>query len=324
MFYQSVKGMIHLYYSTPYYSNTHIPFYYPNNISRNLPGYDHPLSETILRGIKREASAMELYRQLLYIAPNPKHQADILNALEGKKACLSQFTNLYMNLTGAQPMYNFDKVPFQSYQEGVQKAYAIEMEGFEEYQRNGSLTQYPQIQHVFLGALSVEQENKVRLASLNEEFSNRKTDFGPEPFVIDINEATKKNNTFRTAIWTGKHLQVTLMSINVGDDIGLEIHPHLDQFLRIEEGQGLVQMGNSNDKLDFEKKVFDDFAIVIPAGTWHNVTNTGNQPLKLYSIYAPPQHPFGTVHVTKADAMAAEEEHHHNNRKLSVYDMLLD
>ena len=131
-------------------------------------------------------------------------------------------------------------------------------------------------------------------------------DHGKEPFVVNINQAAKQNNTYRTAIWTGDHLQVTLMSINVGEDIGLEIHPNVDQFLRIEEGQGLVQMGKSKDNLNFERNVYDDSAIMIPAGTWHNVTNTGNMPLKLYSIYAPPNHPFGTVHRTKADAEAAE------------------
>ncbi|NBI30968.1 cupin domain-containing protein [Chengkuizengella marina] len=142
--------------------------------------------------------------------------------------------------------------------------------------------------------------------------SNRKEriqlkDYGQEPFVVDINEATKENNTFRTALWTGDHLQVTLMSINAGEDIGLEIHPNVDQFLRLEQGQGVVQMGKSKENLDFERRIFDDYAIMIPAGTWHNITNTGNTPLKLYSIYAPPNHPFGTVHVTKSDALAAEE-----------------
>lgn len=131
-------------------------------------------------------------------------------------------------------------------------------------------------------------------------------DYGSKPFVVNINEASKQNNTYRSALWTGEHLQVTLMSINVGEDIGLEIHPNVDQFLRIEQGQGIVQMGKTKDHLNFQKYVSDDFAIMIPAGTWHNVTNTGNIPLKLYSIYAPPNHPFGTVHVTKADAMAAE------------------
>ncbi|MGH4052210.1 MAG: cupin domain-containing protein [Clostridium sp.] len=132
-------------------------------------------------------------------------------------------------------------------------------------------------------------------------------DYGPKPFVVNIDKATKQNNTYRTALWTGKHLQVTLMSIEVGDDIGLEVHPTGDQFIRIEEGQGLVKMGDRKDKLDFQAKVYDDFAIMIPAGKWHNIINTGNKPLKLYAIYAPPEHPRGTVHETKAIAVAAEE-----------------
>lgn len=135
------------------------------------------------------------------------------------------------------------------------------------------------------------------------------TDHGPEPFVVNIDQATKQNNTFRTTLWTGQHLQLTLMSINVGEDIGLESHPHLDQFLRIEQGQGLVQMGPGKDNLNFRRRVGNGYAILVPAGTWHNLINTGNRPLKLYSIYAPPQHLRGTVHQTKADAMAAEHDH---------------
>jgi mannose-6-phosphate isomerase-like protein (cupin superfamily) len=92
----------------------------------------------------------------------------------------------------------------------------------------------------------------------------------------------------------------------VGEDIGLEVHPKVDQFLSIEDGQGLVQIGDTKDNLNFVQRVQDGFAIMIPAGKWHNLTNTGNKPLKLYTIYAPPEHPFGTVHKTKADAMAAE------------------
>ena len=131
-------------------------------------------------------------------------------------------------------------------------------------------------------------------------------DYGPAPFVINIEEATKQNNNFRLALWTGSHLQLTLMSINVGEDIGLEMHPNLDQFLRIEQGQGLVMMGQDKNNLSFQRHVADDYAIIIPAGTWHNLINTGNVALKLYSIYAPPQHPYGTVHVTKP-----EENHDH-------------
>ena len=127
------------------------------------------------------------------------------------------------------------------------------------------------------------------------------TDQGRRPFVVDIEKATKQNNTFRTAIWTGKHLQVVVMSLRVGEDIGLEVHPTVDQFLRIESGQGKVQMGESKNRLTFERRVSDDDAIMVPAGTWHNLTNTGNKPLKLYTIYAPPEHPFGTVQRTKAE-----------------------
>lgn len=136
-------------------------------------------------------------------------------------------------------------------------------------------------------------------------------DYGPEPFVINIEKATLQNNNFRIALWTGKHLQLTLMTIKAGEDIGLEIHPELDQFIRIEQGQGLVKMGDSKNKLDFQRKVHDDYAIIIPAGKWHNLINTGSTPLKLYSIYAPPEHPFGTVHETKADAKAEEKKTSH-------------
>lgn len=138
-------------------------------------------------------------------------------------------------------------------------------------------------------------------------------DYGPNPFVININEVSKQNNSYRDTLWTGSNLQVALMSINVGEDIGLEAHPHVDQFLRVEEGQGIVQMGKSRDNLNFERQVSDDTAIIVPAGTWHNVTNTGHVPLKLYSIYAPPNHPFGTIDVTKADATVREESDHHSN-----------
>jgi mannose-6-phosphate isomerase-like protein (cupin superfamily) len=131
-------------------------------------------------------------------------------------------------------------------------------------------------------------------------------DYGPRPFVINIEKAAKQNTAFRTALWTGKHLQLTLMSIKPGEDIGVENHPDLDQFLRVEQGRGLVKMGFRRDDMSMQAVVSDNDAILIPAGTWHNLINTGGAPLKLYSIYAPPQHPKGTVHQTRADAMAAE------------------
>jgi mannose-6-phosphate isomerase-like protein (cupin superfamily) len=132
-------------------------------------------------------------------------------------------------------------------------------------------------------------------------------DYGPNPFVVDIEAASEQNKNYRAALWTGEYLQVTVMSIPVGGDIGLEIHPDTDQFLRIEEGQGIVKMGRSQNNLNFEKRVKEDSAIMVPAGTWHNLINTGNEPIKLYTIYAPPHHPRGTVHRTKAEAMAEEE-----------------
>lgn len=127
-------------------------------------------------------------------------------------------------------------------------------------------------------------------------------DYGPNPLVINIEDATKQNTNYRTALWTGNNFQLTLMSINTGEDIGLEMHPDVDQFIRIEEGQGLVVMGDSQDRLNFQRRVSDDYIIIIPAGKWHNVINTGNRPLKLYSIYAPPEHPHGTVHKSRMDS----------------------
>lgn len=135
-------------------------------------------------------------------------------------------------------------------------------------------------------------------------------DHGPQPYVVNIEELTIGNDTFRTAAWTGANMQMTLMAIQPGEDIGLEVHTDHDQFLRVEQGLGLVQMGASEDNLDFEANVEGDDAIFVPAGTWHNVTNTGDVALKLYSIYAPAEHPHGTVHATKAEADAAEAEHH--------------
>jgi mannose-6-phosphate isomerase-like protein (cupin superfamily) len=131
-------------------------------------------------------------------------------------------------------------------------------------------------------------------------------DNGPNPYVANIEELTIQNDNFRTALWTGNSMQLTVMAIQPGDDIGLEIHDDHDQFLRIEEGIGFVQMGQSQDDLDFEADVEDNDAIFVPAGTWHNVTNTGDDILRLYSIYAPSEHPRGTIHETKAIADAAE------------------
>ena len=145
--------------------------------------------------------------------------------------------------------------------------------------------------------------NNLKKRNVNSEYIK---EYGPNPLVIDIEEVTGDNNNFRTALWTGKHLQITLMSIPVGESIGLEIHPDTDQFLRIEQGIGLVQMGDERNNLNFNKRAFENYAVVIPAGKWHNVTNIGTVPLKLYSIYSPPNHPKGAIHKTKKDAEEAE------------------
>ena len=135
-------------------------------------------------------------------------------------------------------------------------------------------------------------------------------DHGPEPATLDIEAYTSGNGDFRTALWTGDHLQVTLMAIPVGGEVGLERHSDIDQFLRIEEGKGRVLMGNGRDTLDFVREVGEDFAVFVPAGKWHNLVNIGDVPLKLYSIYAPAEHPHGTVHRTFGEAMEAERHHH--------------
>ena len=128
-------------------------------------------------------------------------------------------------------------------------------------------------------------------------------------WVDDIEKATLDNDTFRTVLFTGAHLQMTVMCIQPGEEIGVEKHDDLDQFIRIEQGSGQVQMGPSKDDLSEVRDVEDDWAAIIPGGTWHNVVNTGTEPLRLYSIYTPPEHPEGTVHQTKAEADAAEHDH---------------
>ncbi|HUH52608.1 MAG TPA: cupin domain-containing protein [Microbacteriaceae bacterium] len=132
------------------------------------------------------------------------------------------------------------------------------------------------------------------------------TDHGPNPYIVDIEDATEENDKFRTTLWTGEKLQLTLMSIPVGGDIGLEVHSDTDQFIRLEEGRGRVQMGPTKDNLTFDKEVSDDWVVLVPLGWWHNITNIGDEPMKVYSIYAPPHHAHGTVHNTQADQ---EEDH---------------
>jgi mannose-6-phosphate isomerase-like protein (cupin superfamily) len=119
-------------------------------------------------------------------------------------------------------------------------------------------------------------------------------------FVDNIEKLTKENNNFRKVLYTGRYSQLVLMSLAPGEEIGEEVHG-LDQFLRIEEGKGKAIVGA------LEYDIQDGTAIVVPAGTLHNVINTGDVPLKLYTIYSPPNHRDGVLHPTKNDAMVDEE-----------------
>jgi mannose-6-phosphate isomerase-like protein (cupin superfamily) len=120
-------------------------------------------------------------------------------------------------------------------------------------------------------------------------------------FVDDIEDRTEENEDFRRVLYTGKNLQLVLMALRPGEEIGEEVHDDRDQFFRVEKGEGEVSIDGKRTKVE------SDFAIVVPAGARHNVRNTGDEPLKLYTIYAPPEHVDGTVHATKAAADASEE-----------------
>lgn len=124
--------------------------------------------------------------------------------------------------------------------------------------------------------------------------------------IINIHKEVCCNNFFRKEIFTGSHLQLTVMSIPAGGEIGLEMHDNLDQFIRIEYGMASVYMGKTRQSVRFKGKVNSNYAVIIPAGTWHNLINEQDVPLKVYSIYAPPQHPVGTIHKTKMDSDLAE------------------
>jgi mannose-6-phosphate isomerase-like protein (cupin superfamily) len=128
-------------------------------------------------------------------------------------------------------------------------------------------------------------------------------------WVGDIEKATLDNNMFRAVLFTGDHTQLTVMRLAPGEDIGFEAHHDRDQFLRIEQGRARVEFGSSEDSIDETHDIADDWAVIVPAGVWHNVVNTGEAELKLYSLYSPPEHPPETVHETKAEAEAAEHDH---------------
>jgi len=135
------------------------------------------------------------------------------------------------------------------------------------------------------------------------------TEHGPKPYVLDIEQTTLENPNFRATLWTGKNIQLTVMSIPVGGDIGLEVHQTHDQFLRIEQGKARVEMGPSETVVDFTAEAEADWAVFVPAGTWHNLINIGDVELKLYTVYGPPDHVPGTLHPTQHDAEIDPNEH---------------
>jgi len=124
-------------------------------------------------------------------------------------------------------------------------------------------------------------------------------------YVDNIEDRTLENDNFRKVLFTGKYMQLVVMTLRPGEDIGEEVHETVDQFFRIEEGEGKVIIDGE------ESKVEDDVVVIIPAGALHNVINISKEKdLKLYTIYTPPNHPEGTVHTTREEAMEYEEKHH--------------
>lgn len=127
-------------------------------------------------------------------------------------------------------------------------------------------------------------------------------DHGPNPFVVNIEDRTLGNSLFRDTLWSGKYLQLTVMTIPPGGEVGGEIHDDHDQFIRVEEGTAQVVMGTSAEEITFDEQIGDDWVALIPAGVYHNILNAGDAALKLYSLYGPPEHRPGTQHATFAEA----------------------
>ncbi|MFH1648223.1 MAG: cupin domain-containing protein [Patescibacteria group bacterium] len=124
-------------------------------------------------------------------------------------------------------------------------------------------------------------------------------------YVENIEKATLENDNFRKVLATNKFSQLVVMNLKPGENIGMEVHSDVDQFIRIEEGGGKAVLNGREYPLE------NDFAVVIPAGTEHDIINESSEDMKLYSIYSPAEHPDGTIHKDKGEAEAYEAEHHH-------------
>ena len=127
-------------------------------------------------------------------------------------------------------------------------------------------------------------------------------------YVDNIERVTVANDDFRRVVYTGRNLQLVLMTLRPGEEIGEEVHEHRDQFFRIEEGRGEIRIDGKANPVE------DDFSVIVPAGARHNVVNTGDQPLKLYTLYGPPEHRDGVVHRDKAQAERDHDADHFDGR----------
>lgn len=139
------------------------------------------------------------------------------------------------------------------------------------------------------------------------------TEHDKQVYVLNMEEETTNNQNFRTTLWTGAYTQLTVMSIPAGSEIGLEVHHDVDQFLRVEAGAAQLLTGAAKEEVTETAELQPDHAVLIPAGTWHNVVNKGDSDLKVYSLYSPAEHAPGTIHKTKAEADAAEAAEHAND-----------
>jgi len=145
------------------------------------------------------------------------------------------------------------------------------------------------------------QERQAKTSSAVSHWQGKESSM--DHFLIDIEEATKRNENFRQVLFTALHSQLVLMSLKPGEEIGTETH-QLDQFIRVEAGEGIARLNGKNYPLK------DGSALVIPAGTEHNIVNQGtDRPLNLYTIYSPPEHKDATVHRTKQEAEADRDDH---------------
>ncbi|WP_244445049.1 cupin domain-containing protein [Oceanobacillus jeddahense] len=272
--------------------------------------YDEQTATMIKETLQREASSIPMYFQVAEQFRHDPSMQGLVYAVQSRNQIAAGLEQAYQYFTGQQPDIR-QSTRTQEANDTVESIYNHALQGYEENYRKSEQINEPFSRQLLYQLAMTDYQIANHLAGYVENhqgysMTSRVTDHGGNPFVIDIENAAEANTNYRIALWTGDHLQVTLMSIPVGEDIGLEVHPDTDQFIRIEEGNGTVQMGNRQDNLTIRQQVEEDSAIMVPAGTWHNITNTGDEDLKLYTVYAPPHHPFGTVEATKQEAMQAE------------------